>query len=507
MNKESPKEPKTPSRQGRPGNFGPTLLVIVGISLTGTGLYRHFFSGVNPPNISTKDVDPAIVHAIETARQNIVASPKSGVLWGDLGMVLLAHGFGAPATEALTKAHEFDDQNPAWLYLHARAIAAKFPEKSIDLLNQAVALCGNKPDSPRLSLVELLLDQNRLDEAERHLQEFAVSDKDNVRAQHATARLHFLRGEFEECKKTIINSQKQIAGRYNAAKEKAQSLSQQGKQKDANIELTRANRRLANDLSKQSSLGKLLAKAKQELGDPTAAQELARAERQPDRNWADPYTSQVAKLRTGLEAMLFQSNRAFGIRNYQKSVTILEATVKRYPDSLLAYIHLGRGYIRLGRTSFSKGELEKAKEHYHVARKHLHKALELDGESVEALFRLGVAYADHGDIDGDVEKFKEAESLYRRAIELKSDFTMAYYNLSNSLDRQGRLTEAIEALKNVTRLEPKHANAYYILGTLFAKAKEYSDAEKSLKLAVELNPKNTAAQQALQEVLSRQRSE
>ena len=84
---------------------------------------------------------------------------------------------------------------------------------------------------------------------------------------------------------------------------------------------------------------------------------------------------------------------------------------------------------------------------------------------------------------------------------------MAYYNLSNSLDRQGRLTEAIEALKNVTRLEPKHANAYYILGTLFAKAKEYSDAEKSLKLAVELNPKNTAAQQALQEVLSRQRSE
>lgn len=476
----------------------PLSLIFVALTI---GICFFLFVKVNPPELTATDVDFAIEDAIEAARQQVISSPRSGAAWGKLGMVFLAHGFSGQAEESLVKAHQLDRKNPMWLYLHARAIDEKQPKRAIELLNQAVELAGNRPEVIRLSLVELLLTEQRLDEADHHLQEFLEQDQNNVRATHSLARLYFMRNEFQKCKDTIINMHHDIRNRYQVQQQRAKSLAQQGKRNDASMQIKQANQQLTLDLCKQRTIGELLANAMRRLGETeSAAKQLKLAEGHPDRNWADPYTKQVVELRTGLKQLLVQSDRAFGAGDHEKSISILESAIKSYPESMFAYVHLGRAHIRLGRTAYSQQQTKKSKEHYRLALTHLERALELDSNSVEALFRLGVAYVDLADIDGDESKFEAAEKVYRRAIEIKPDFTMAYYNLSNSLDRQGKLSEAIEALKNVIRLEPERGEACYRLGTLLVRAGELTDAENNLRKAIQLDPKNDAARAELRKL-------
>ena len=487
-------EPTTKSRR----LVSSLLLVLVAMSV---GVFVYLSRSPEPPSINEKDTDVAIVAAIDSARRDVIASPKSGRTWGKLGMVFLAHGFSNQAEKSFTEAERLDQKNPMWPYLHARAVDENRPKEAIEFLTRSVSLCGNDPEMPRLFLVELLLAEQRLDEAERHLGEFLGQDKENVRAQHALARLHFMRGEFQECKDTIINMNNQIRDRYTVQKQRAESLARQGMKNDASIQIKKANRRLTLDLCKQRTIGELLANAMRRLGETESAEkQLKLAQAQSDRSWADPYSSQVVELRTGLKAMLIQSDKAFGAGDIEKSINILQTAIQQYPESLFAHVYLGRAHIRLGRTAFSENRSQQSKEHYRLAISNLEKALELDPNSVEALFRLGVAYVDQAGIDGDVDKFSKAESLYRRAIEQKPDFTMAYYNLSNALDRQGMLTEAIDAMQNVIRLEPQRGEACYRLGTLLVKAGNLTEAEKHLRLAIELDPANAVAREELRKL-------
>jgi tetratricopeptide (TPR) repeat protein len=68
------------------------------------------------------------------------------------------------------------------------------------------------------------------------------------------------------------------------------------------------------------------------------------------------------------------------------------------------------------------------------------KVVAMDPNSEITLFGLGQAYLDEG-------RLEEAAQTFYKLIEVKPDYTAAYYSLSTVLDRLGRKEELIKVLE------------------------------------------------------------
>ena len=91
-----------------------------------------------------------------------------------------------------------------------------------------------------------------------------------------------------------------------------------------------------------------------------------------------------------------------------------------------------RARINIGRLLHDAGRFEAAEAHYRLA--------ESVVPSAGAAFNLGVLLEDLGRLD-------EAEAAYRRATTLEPEHTGALLNLAKLLERRGRKTDALRALK------------------------------------------------------------
>ena len=133
----------------------------------------------------------------------------------------------------------------------------------------------------------------------------------------------------------------------------------------------------------------------------------------------------------------------------------------------------------------------------------MRQAVSINPNSVEALFRLAVSFDFLAELDGDREMLSQAESRYHNAIAIKPDFTMAYFNLGDCLDRQGRLDDAIEAMRGTIRCEPNHVQGRAVLGGLLVRAGRFEEAEKHLRLAIQLDPQNQYANKLLKQIVKK----
>ena len=148
--------------------MGAGLAVLVFFFLLCMG--KDLFPPQPPPNIpSHVIVNPRMDEVIQAARNKVFYNPRQGKAWGELGMVFLANGFTAQADICFRQAAQLDTQDPKWPYIMALRLLLNERKESIGLLRKAVDLFDQKqPDftTPRLSLVEILIELNSLQEAE-----------------------------------------------------------------------------------------------------------------------------------------------------------------------------------------------------------------------------------------------------------------------------------------------------------------------------------------------------
>lgn len=83
---------------------------------------------------------------------------------------------------------------------------------------------------------------------------------------------------------------------------------------------------------------------------------------------------------------------------------------------------------------------------------------------------------------------EEAETAYRRAVELDPDKASALYNLGLLLQQRGELREAMKHYRRVVEVEPGHAWAHYQTGTLQEIWGQESRAIDSYARAFALDP-------------------
>ena len=123
------------------------------------------------------------------------------------------------------------------------------------------------------------------------------------------------------------------------------------------------------------------------------------------------------------------------------------------------------------------GGLGKLKE----AEKSFRKAIELKTNFSEAHYNLGIILKDLG-------KLHEGELSYRKAIEIKPDYADAYLNLGIILEDLDKLQEAELSYRKVIEIKPNYAKAHYNLGNLLKVLDKLQEGELSYRKAIEIKP-------------------
>jgi len=83
----------------------------------------------------------------------------------------------------------------------------------------------------------------------------------------------------------------------------------------------------------------------------------------------------------------------------------------------------------------------------------------------------------------------KAVDEFNKAVELKSDYAPARYNLALALDRQGKLKDAIKKMEEVVTLNPQDVGVGFQLSLMYFRDGRKDDAIRLLEQVVKLSPK------------------
>ncbi|OGW28623.1 MAG: hypothetical protein A2X59_03460, partial [Nitrospirae bacterium GWC2_42_7] len=106
-------------------------------------------------------------------------------------------------------------------------------------------------------------------------------------------------------------------------------------------------------------------------------------------------------------------------------------------------------------------------------------------------------YSNLGNIYNERRRYKDAETVYLKAIEIDPEFPGIYNNLGNTYKAGHRYKEAIDEYAKALNLDPRYAEAYYNLGTALYDMGRNEEALANYKKALELSPQMFEAYTAI----------
>lgn len=362
------------------------------------------------PVVNIDGFDPEIADAIERARLAVEKDPRSKKAWGQLAMVLHAHGFEDQAVICYAATGLLDPKNYLWPYLQGVVLwkAPAGPAKAVRCFEHAVRIVPSEP-LPRLWLAEMLLELDRQDEAAKEFDTVLSADPNNERAQFGLGKLAIARQQYPRALSFLES--------------------------------------IANNPSARRSSCALRAVAHERLGHRESAERERRqlANLPPDDSWPDNAATQIADRRVGLVARLHRV-RQMGIdgRTFD-AIALLQDTADLYPKS--------------EETWFSLGKLLFVSNDPINSRRALKRCLELSPNNAEYLFMLGA-------VEFGMQEHADAADLFRRAIELKPRDERPHYGLGECLQALGDSEGAAAAYRKTLEIQPNHTLAQERLAKL-----------------------------------------
>lgn len=107
-----------------------------------------------------------------------------------------------------------------------------------------------------------------------------------------------------------------------------------------------------------------------------------------------------------------------------------------------------------------------------------------------------------GDSLDDNGKGSEAVSYYRQALRIRPEYEIARNSLGVALCRQGQTDDAMRELSNAVRLRPSYADAYVNMGVCMISIGKHDDAINAFRHALSLNPDHYTAAEYLSQTLA-----
>lgn len=164
--------------------------------------------------------------------------------------------------------------------------------------------------------------------------------------------------------------------------------------------------------------------------------------------------------------------------SYQVGVDMLDAGLKRLPDSAQLYIARGILRIQLGQYEQSESDFSRAEQ--------LDPGVEA-GSAAQGMAAL------------QQNKLAEAEATVRDRLKRKPDDAFLWYLLGETLARRGAapgtsaFTEALKAASKAVQLQPNFALARDLLGRLYLQDGNINGAIEQSRLAVRADPADQTA--------------
>ena len=146
---------------------------------------------------------------------------------------------------------------------------------------------------------------------------------------------------------------------------------------------------------------------------------------------------------TSTEDLLNKAKKLKNDKRYEESIEVLEDIFKKNPQSdeikgelinvLLSYgVYLSDEFVM---------EFEKSIKYFN-------KILEIDPNNYRAIYNIGIAHFNMGDMNN-------AMRAYNNAIKIKPDYKHCYYNIGLIYEVKENLKEALNFYKKALEIDPK----------------------------------------------------
>lgn len=409
-------------------------------ALAGAGWFAwRSYSAPVPPEIRLDGVEKPTADAVRAALDAVRRQPRSGDAWGELAMTLAANGFHEQLADCYAHAEQLAPDTFLWPYLHGLYLLEVEPNRAIAFLQKAQTLTDDAAAQSEIHfrLTQALIEQDLLDEADRHVQALNQFEP-------GSPRVRLVRGL---------------------------------------LELRRDNRAAAIEqltaLVESPFFRKRAVTLLAGLGDKKLTQVYQeRAARLPgDLAWPDPIEARM---------MAFKVDRTSRFNEYMtldkqgrkdEALRALRSLVAEQPDFETTYT--------LGYTLYLRGDLEEAEQL-------LQTALRYDSKNVRTRFLVGSCMLLRAEkLYMRPESKEQARVLFRQAVEaedhalaLQKEHGFAHLTRGWALKHLGRTEEALDSLRQALRILPDVADAHLYLGETLAEAGQLDEGIEHLKNAV-----------------------
>ncbi|MFN0017329.1 MAG: tetratricopeptide repeat protein [Pirellulaceae bacterium] len=391
------------------------------------------------PSLPMERTESKVRGVIESAAARVASNNRAAAAWGDLGFAYYSYQFDSQAQVCFRNAERLDPSDYRFPYFLGLSLNSTDAIQTLVAYRRAADLCGNRVHV-QLRLVDLLLDQGELEDAELLMNKVLAHSSSSAHAQFAKARLLLAQGK--------INEAKTWAERCTvSAPEKR---------------------------SPQLLLAQLCRRTQDVAGE---AKVLAVLQKLPDEFtvWEDPDVTAILARRQDRASNLAKAKSI--AKNGQ--TTMLKSTLYEMAageEGANAVVQLALLLDSEGRPRDSETLLRRQllttpndeRLHFHVALACFHQ-----------------------------QKFPSAEVEFRRAIEIKPDYFDAWYNLGLTLLVVGKQDGARDAFTNAVRVNPSRALARIHLAELLLVDGKRQQAREHLEVAIKIEPEHQKARELL----------
>lgn len=392
---------------------------------------------VDLPTPDLEGADPAVTTAVRKACDSVTESPKSSEAWGELGIVLMIHGFANEAEKAFMRAEELDDSEFRWPYLRALNVFQEQPQRALTHFERALLLSNNDA-TIRGRLAEAYLTLGDDASAEKQFRMLLEKHPDDARAHFGLSQIAVHRGVTDEASRHLKS--------------------------------------LADNPYCRKRAHQLIAQIQRRDSDKTAAEKTASlvASLPEDRSWPDPYEADAFGRQSGMFNNIERANDLRMQGEAAKSSQLNNQTEQQHPELY---------WMVEGRLCLQNGDLAAAEDA-------LRKSLKISPEFIEAQYWLAQVLLKAG-------KHDQAADSFRKVIQMEASYAPAYVGLGHCLDKQRRTAEAVVELQNAIRYMPANSDAHRELGRLLVEQGETAQAIIHLQQALVLDPEDSQAKTLL----------
>jgi tetratricopeptide (TPR) repeat protein len=159
-----------------------------------------------------------------------------------------------------------------------------------------------------------------------------------------------------------------------------------------------------------------------------------------------------------------------------KAVSSFQTVVEQDPEYYNAYIQLGLLYSAIKNP---------------LALDYLNNALNLQPQSIEAYYAIGMFFQETGNVNKAIE-------AYNTILKIDSTYNDAHYNLGYiAMVIQNDMANAIKHFSDNIKFHPKNYEAFYMRGLCYERMKDKASAERDYRMALSLYPQYDPAAIAL----------